>query len=173
MLKQNNWISWFINHPTNEDGNRNLNSFSDILGAGTSDKEKLRSLVEEIDTVILAADAYKNIMILHNPKNFGGTRSRPTNKVACLIGLGNQASYVNVDLKSALADCQIIVPSITELSDCETAQDIANIPVPDENGLVGFEGSSIFIPCPVIQNAILTSDTNDPFKLIPLVTATA
>jgi hypothetical protein len=111
----------------------------------------MRSLVKEIDTVILAADAYKNIMILHNPKNFGGTRSKPTNKVAC-IGLGNQASYVNVNLKSALADCRIIVPSITELSDCETAQDVANIPVPDENGLVGFEGSSIFIPCPVIQS---------------------
>jgi hypothetical protein len=67
-----------------------------------------------------------------------------------MIGLGNQASYVNVDLKSALADCRIVVPSVTELSDCETAQDVANIPVPDENSLVGFEGSSIFIPCPVI-----------------------
>jgi hypothetical protein len=99
MLKQNNRINWFINHPTNEDGNRNLYSFSNILGAGSLDKKKLRSLVEEIDTVILAADAYKNIMILHNPKNFGRTRLRPTNKVACMIGLGNQASYVNVDLK--------------------------------------------------------------------------
>jgi hypothetical protein len=173
MLTQNNWVNLFINHPTNEDGNRNLNSISNILGAGTSDKEKLRSLVEEIHTVILAADAYKNIMILHNPKNFGGTRSRPANKVACMISLGNQASYVNVNLKSALANCRIIVPSITELSDCETAQDIADIPVPDENGLIGFEGSSIFIPCPIIQNAILTSDTNNPFKLIPLVMATA
>jgi hypothetical protein len=105
MLTENNWIDWFVNHPTNEQGNRNLNSFSDILGAGTSDKEKLRSLVEEIDRVILAADAYKNIMILHNPKNFGGTRLRQASKVACMIGLGNQASYVNVDLKSALADC--------------------------------------------------------------------
>jgi hypothetical protein len=74
MLKQSNRINWFINHPTNEDGNRNLNSFSNILGAGTSDKEKMRSLVEEIDMVILAADTYKNIMILHNPKNFGGSR---------------------------------------------------------------------------------------------------
>ncbi len=110
----------------------------------------MRSLVEEIDRVILAAGAYKNIMILHNPKNFGGTRSRPTNKVACMIGLGNQASYVNVNLKSALADCGIVVPSITELSDCKTAQEVTNIPVPDENGLVGFEGYSIFIPCPVI-----------------------
>jgi hypothetical protein len=150
-LTQNNWINWFIKHPSNKDRNRNLNSFSNILGAGTSDKEKLRSLVEEIDTVILAADAYKNIMILHNPaKNFGRTRPRPANKVACMIGLGNQASYVNVNLKSALADCRIVVPSITELSDCKTAQDVADIPVPDENGLVGFKGSSIFIPCRVI-----------------------
>ncbi len=111
----------------------------------------MKSVVEEIDTVILAADAYKSIMILHNPKNFGGTRSRPANKVACMIGLGNQASYVNVDLKLALADCRIVVPSVTELSDCETAQDVADILVPDENGLVGFEGSSISFLSPSFE----------------------
>jgi hypothetical protein len=116
-------------------------AFSSILEAGFSEEEKLRSLVEEIDTVILAADANNKIMILH-PKNFGGTRSRSDNKVVCMLSLGAHATYVFIDLRTALADCQILVLAVTDLSDCESAQDVANIPAPEENGLVGFEGLS-------------------------------
>jgi len=32
---------------------------------------------------------------------------------------------------------------------------------------------SIFIPAPVLRNAILASGTNEPFKLIPIVKETA
>ncbi len=110
MLPQINWTKWFSNHPNNEDGNRNMAAFSSILKAGFSEEEKLRSLVEEIDTVILAANANNKIMILHNPKNFGGTRSRPDNKVVCMLGLGAHAMYVLIDFRIALADCQIVVP---------------------------------------------------------------
>ena len=66
-----------------------------------------------------------------------------------------------------------MVPAVTDLSDCESAQDVANIPAPEENGLIGFKGSSIFIPAPVLHNAILASGTNEPFKLIPIVTEAA
>jgi hypothetical protein len=50
-----------------------------LLSAASSklfffEEEKLRSLVEDIDTVILAADANNKIVILLSPKNFGGTR---------------------------------------------------------------------------------------------------
>jgi len=129
--------------------------------------------VEEIDTVILAADANNKIMILHSPKNFGGTRSRPDNKVVCMLGLGAHTMYIFIDLRTALADCQIVVPAVTDLSDCESAQDVANIPAPEENGLIDFDGSSIFIPAPVLRNAILRSGTNEPFELIPIVTEAA
>jgi hypothetical protein len=39
--------------------------------------------------------------------------------------------------------------------------------------MVGFKGSAIFIPDPVLRNAILMSNTKDPFKLIPLMTRAA
>jgi hypothetical protein len=39
--------------------------------------------------------------------------------------------------------------------------------------MVGFEGSAIFIPGPVLRSAILMSNTKDPFRLIPLMTRTA
>jgi hypothetical protein len=62
---------------------------------------------------------------------------------------------------------------VQELSKCENAQDISNIPVPGENGIIGLECSAIFSPGPVLKNAILTLNTKEPFKLIPLMTRTA
>jgi hypothetical protein len=173
MLKQSNWINWFINHPSNCEGNRHLQSFSDILSAGLLEERKLKQLVEEIYIVILAADANKNILILHSPKNFGGTRSRPSNKVVCMIGLGNQGTYISINLNSAFADHCIAIPCFSELADCTTAEDVANLPTPGEDSTIGFEGSSVFIPCPIIRNAILEADTTNPFALIPIVTAAA
>jgi hypothetical protein len=173
MSKQSNWVNWFINHPSNDEGNKNLQSFSNILSAGLSEELKLKQLVKEIDTVILAADANKNILILHSPKNFGGTRSRPSNKVVRMIGLGNQGTYVSIDLNSALTDHCIAIPSFSDLADCKTAEDVANLPTPEEDSTIGFEGSSVFIPCPIIRNAILEAETTNPFALIPIITAAA
>jgi hypothetical protein len=90
-----------------------------------------------------------------------------------MIGLGNQATYALINLKTALADCRIVVPTVTELAECEIVKDVANIPAPGENGLVGFEGSAVFIPSPILFNAILALDTNEPFELIPIITAAA
>ena len=171
--KHTNWAGYFVNHASNEAGNRNLQAFSDILGSEVSTEAKLRDLVDELDTVILAADANRNIMLLHSPKNFGGTRSRPDNKVTCMIGLGARSACILPDLNSAFADIRIVVPSVHELAACETAEEVANIPTPDVNGAVGFEGSGIFIPGPVLRNAIIESNSKDPFELIPKIYQTA
>jgi hypothetical protein len=56
---------------------------------------------------------------------------------------------------------------------CNTVKDIANIAAPNENGLVGFKGSSIFIAAPGLCKTILTSGTNNLFKLIPIVNESA
>ncbi len=72
-------------------------------------------------------------------------------------------------------DCQIVVAVVTDLYDCKTAQDVAHIPAPKENCLIGFEGSSIFILALVLRNTILASGSgkNQPFELIPIVTDAA
>ena len=167
------WLDWFLNHPSNDGGNRNLQAFSNILSSDATHAAKLQSLIEEIDTVILAADGSNNIMIMHSLKNLGGTRSRPENKVVGMLGMGSQAISVLINLNSAFADCNIVVPTVQQLAECETAQDVADIPAPTATGLIGFEGSAIFIPGPVLRNAILTANTTNPSKLIPIVSAAA
>jgi hypothetical protein len=110
--------------------------------------------------------------MLHSPKNFVGTRTRPANKLVCMIGMGFQAVSVLVDLNLALASCNIIVPTVLKLLGCTTAQEVKDIPAPT-GGVIGFEESSIYIPGPIFQNAIITSGSTTPFKLISLMNATA
>jgi hypothetical protein len=74
MPMHTTWSDWFANHEINDAGNRNFQTFSNSLSLVALDAEKLQSLVKEICTVILAADVSRNIMILHSPNNFGGTR---------------------------------------------------------------------------------------------------
>ena len=167
--KHPNWVTHFVNHANNDAGNKNLQAFSDVLGSEVSTEAKLRDLVDELDTVILAADAKRNIMLLHSPKNFGGTRSRPDNKVTCMIGFGARAASILPDLNSAFVDTRIVVLSVQDLAACEAAEEVANIPAPNENGVVGFKGSAIFIPGPVLRNAIIKSNLKDPFELIPII----
>ena len=143
IATQPNWTNWFVNHPSNDAGNRNLRAFSNTLDADFSNDAKLKDLIEENDTVILAADANKKLAVFHSPKNFSGTRTRPDNKVACLIGLGNKATPVILDLESALQSVRIRVPGVLELSGCTTAEEVAALAAPGEDEIIGMEGSAV------------------------------
>jgi hypothetical protein len=173
MANHTTWSNWFVSHASNDAGNCSLKASSKILNLNNNNATKLRQLVEEIDMVIFAADANKRIMILHSPKNFGRTQTRPKNKVVCMLGMGTQSVSVLVDLNLVPANCNIIVPTVDVLSRCKTVQEVKDIPIPGTNGLIGFEGSAIFIPGPFLQDAIITLNSNDPFNLIPLMNSRA
>ena len=172
MQTHSSWANWFVNHGNNDAGNKNIQAFSDILSSGDSNKVKLQALVEDIDTVILAADSNNTIMILHSPKNLRGRRSRPKNKVVCILGVGSQGTCVLLDLKTAFKDIELIVPTVHDLAKCKSAEEVASIPAPGEVGLVGFKGLAIFIPGPILRNAIIKSNSKIPFELIPIISIT-
>ncbi len=90
-----------------------------------------------------------------------------------MLGMGTQSVSILVNLNLALANCNIIVPTFNKPSGCKTAQEVKDIQIPATNGLIGFEGSAISIPGPFLQNAIIMSNTNDPFNLIPLMNSRA
>ncbi len=60
--------------------NRNMQAHSNTLSSTDPDLEKIKLLVKDIDTVILAADETSNVKIFHSAKIFGGTRTQPKNK---------------------------------------------------------------------------------------------
>jgi hypothetical protein len=87
--------------------------------------------------------------------------------------MGTQSVSVLVNLNLALANCNIIVPTVDKLSGCKTAQEVEDIPIPVTNGLLRFKGLAIFIPRPFLQNTIITLNSNNPFNLIPLMNSRA
>ncbi len=140
MQMYSSWANWFVNHRNNDAGNKNIQAFSNILSSGDSNEVKLQALVEDIDNAILAADSNNNIMILHSPQNSGGTRSHPKNKVVCMLGVGSRATWILLDLETAFKDIKLIVLTVHDLAECKSAKEVASIPAPGEDGLVGFEG---------------------------------
>jgi len=112
MAQQSNtWKQFFLSHPKNEQGNSNMGAFSIALKAGNSKIEKLSALTEE-GTVFVAADSDKQIVLFHHPKNLGGTRSRTTDKIVCLVGFGSETTCVQINEKIATQS----PPTLDELS---------------------------------------------------------
>jgi len=104
MLPQINWTEWFNNHPNNRDGNKKV-SFQQHPQSWVFPRRKASIFGGRNQySYILSANANNKIMILQSPENFGGTRSRPDNKVVCMLGLGAHATYILIDLRTALTD---------------------------------------------------------------------
>eukprot|EP00957_Ditylum_brightwellii_P107219 8181234-Ditylum_brightwellii.AAC.1 len=93
-------------------------------------------------------------------------RTRSTNKVAALIGLGPTAIGVLLNEKVALEDCKLVTPKIEDISLCATGKDIEALTCPGQNGAVTFPGSATFIPAPWLRESILNSEIIDSFQLI-------
>jgi hypothetical protein len=80
---------------------------------------------------------------------------------------------MQLDPTSALADCKLVTPTIVSFEACLTAQDVCDLQVPsakpENGGFYSYEDSNIMLPAPWLQDTILNTDTQDPFKLIPIV----
>jgi hypothetical protein len=144
--------------------------FTKLLNSGKSEFEKVKNLTDSQNNVEM-------IKIFHSPKNFGGRLLCPSNKVACLTGLGWSAICMQLDPTLALADCKLVTPSIVDFEACLTAQDVRDLQVPsakpENGGLYSYKGSNIMLPAPWLRDTILNADTQDPFKLILIVLITA
>ena len=121
--------------------------FSLLMSSKRSSVERLNSLTGDEDTVIFIADENKKVTVIHSPKHHGGTRT-PTDKISCLIGLGPQAVCVILNESQAVLDCNIHTPTLDELEECTSPEDVKALEPPGELAVVTFEGSASFIPAP-------------------------
>mmetsp|Transcript_12865 Transcript_12865/g.27933 ORF Transcript_12865/g.27933 Transcript_12865/m.27933 type:complete len:153 (-) Transcript_12865:66-524(-) len=148
MNLSNAWNQYFLSLPGNEQGNRNMESFSLSMSSNQSMGARLKSLTEEVDSVIFIVDENKKVSVIHSLKNHGGTRTRPTNKNSCLIGLGPQAACVVLNESQAVLDCNIHTPTLDEIEECTTKEDVRALEPPGNLAPVTYEGSASFIPAP-------------------------
>ena len=78
------------------------------------------------------ADIEGKFQILHSPKNLGGTRSHPKNKVLALVGLGTQATAVQLDEMHTVMVVSLRCLNLNLVDAETTVEGIRSIPIPDE-----------------------------------------
>ncbi len=115
---------------------------------------------------LLVANDSKEVTIIHQPHNFGGTLLCSTDKVGCLVGTGPNATPVVLNHWSALKFVKAIVTSITDIKACLTVDALAALVTPATDGLINLEGLGSFFPAPFLRNAILLADSSSPLALI-------
>jgi len=165
------WKQHFSSLAVNDQGNQNLNEFSGAFSSELSSEEKLRNLVEDMDSMFFAADGEKKVQSYHSLKNLGGTRLRKENKVIALLGVGPVAVCVELSLESALKDCNLKTPKPEDLLKCASKEELAATRVTTR--AVNFKGSALFFPPPFLRDAILNADTTEPLELILISVAAA
>jgi hypothetical protein len=165
------WSDWFVNHESNVADNRTSKHLATVSVLEIWMQRNYEHWLKKLTRCFSCRCKQKH----HDstfPQELWRNKNPPRQQSLLHAEFGTQAICILIDLKTALTNCNIIVPMVQELSECETAQD-SNIPVPEITGMVGVKGSAIFIPRPVLRNTILMSNTKDPFELITLMTRKA
>ena len=120
IINSNDWQQFFESLPSDDEGNKNMASYSKFCSNVSGDKAlKSRDVVEDSDTVFLGT-MNGTIITMHSPTNFGGSRSMKTNKSACLIGLGMITTDVLLDEESVPESKKIKGAEGTKHLKCDT-----------------------------------------------------
>ena len=91
-----NFKEYFENNPSNEDGDKNMNSFSKVLSGNKNQKEKTSTATNNADSVVVGADAENNVVIVHSLSNLGGNPLRPVDNIVGAVGMGNNPIGVSI-----------------------------------------------------------------------------
>ena len=72
-----------------------------------------------------------------------------------------------------MVECNLIIPTTNALHEYMTATEVAEVEVPDENGLITYPGSASLLPAPLLADAVISANSSNPFLLITVVNAAA
>lgn len=157
------WSDYFtMSRPDNEKGNQNISIYTKAWGQNLSPATKLALLINNPNTIILAADTKGRILTLHSFTNMGGSLLRPANKIVCLIGYGQTAIAVIVDDSSTTRSCDIISPSHQDITACKSITELQQLKEPGEFAPITLEGTATFLPAPWLFDAITATGSSDP-----------
>ena len=115
----------------------------------------------EDEDVIFLGNIKGKITLFHSPTNFGGNRARTTNNVACLLGLGPEATEVLLNEEEICSSKRFKGATTEEIYKASAKEEINGL----GKGKVHTLGT-IFIPAPLLRNEILDFDSKEPEDLI-------
>ena len=166
MLLSPSWKMRFLQGlaPANAIGHRNTKKFTKAMTHEAAVDTKMNYLNED-HNLILVADNKKQVVLLHNLKNLGGTTINPTNKVAALFGMGPDAQVIALDVNVAITtQSKCTQPAADIIAAAAIGTNYLRALRAPMRGDTNFNGLSMFTPAPFLQKAILEAMTPCPFK---------
>ena len=70
------WKNFLTELPSNDDGNKNIVSFSEAMSKNLSSEERVKNLTEEKNEIVACVDGEGKIQLVHSISNLGGKRVR-------------------------------------------------------------------------------------------------
>ncbi len=111
----------------NDEANKNMKAFSDAFAPAMTVAERVATLVEEINAAVLLAGPDGTVLRTHSWAKFGGTQSRASATVACLIGTGPRANVVIVDCSRAVIATIVLIPREIDIASCVMVKDLEDL----------------------------------------------
>ena len=104
-------------------------------------------MVEDAGSMFSTADGEMMNQSYHSLKNLGGTRLRKENKAIALFGICPVAACVELNLESALNDCNLKTPEPETLLDYASTEELVAV---QATMRVDYKGSAFFLPSPFL-----------------------
>ena len=163
MILHNSWKDHFLSLTTvNKLGDPNIPSFTGAMNFESTAEERMTAL-NKPNGFLLTANHKKEIILLHNPKNFGSTLLCPTKKIGCLLGIGHNAMPIIIDATAAL---QVVDQPLAKIVACSSINKLQTLPQPAANGIVNLKAINVHFPVPFLRNAILNEENSSPLAFI-------
>jgi hypothetical protein len=149
-------------------GNENFGSFPAATAKTTIQADALlKNLTEEGSVLLAATDDSKKITLLHQLKNFGGTRTRPINKIVALSGTTVDSKIFKIEPSSLLTFQTHLSPKEDELLNCKNKSEAEGCSVVDAAQYRIKVLPVVALP-PLLVTLLLETGEEDPFELIHL-----
>ena len=82
--------------PSNDDGNKNLNSFHEALNSSLLTRDRIKNITEDEDDAVACVDGENKVQLIHSISNLGGTMSQSKDKILGIIGMEQQDICVEI-----------------------------------------------------------------------------
>jgi hypothetical protein len=142
----------------------------DLCKFGTNDIDCLKNIRKNPGLACIAVDGFNETVLLHQVHILGPSIVFPEEKVGALLGAERVASVVKLCNESLFSDHDVAIPKWASLKGADTLDALESLSVPDANP-PKLRCKSIIMAPLLVSTRIMTTQSADPFHLIPILSA--
>jgi len=161
-----NFREYYNSLSSNEEGNKNMEAFTNAFNGELSVEDRIRLAVGDHDNVIVAEDAEGNAVVLHSLANLGGTFRCKEDMIVAAVGMGTDPTGVVIAKTSMGVPVKAKGPAYKNLEACESTEDLRELMGDTKGGT--HHGSNFFLLAPWAVESVNDAMAADPGNNNPL-----